>query len=102
VDRLRREFKVECESGAPQVNYREGISKTGQVRARHALCTGVGAGRGVPRRIEGLPAALAALRVCMCVRVRAWVGVHAGRAHVAQAFPSWLEGWVRRCVGALD
>lgn len=28
VDRLRREFKVECNQGAPQVNYREAITKT--------------------------------------------------------------------------
>ena len=26
VDRLRREFKVECNVGAPQVNYREAIT----------------------------------------------------------------------------
>ena len=32
VDRLRREFKVECEVGAPQVNYREGISRQAEVR----------------------------------------------------------------------
>ena len=25
VDRLRREFKVECNQGAPQVNYKEAI-----------------------------------------------------------------------------
>merc|ERR1719502_2134102 len=28
VDRLKREFKVECNVGEPQVNYREAISKT--------------------------------------------------------------------------
>jgi len=28
VDRLKREFKVECNQGAPQVNYKEQISKT--------------------------------------------------------------------------
>lgn len=28
VDRLRREFKVECNQGAPQVNYKEAITKT--------------------------------------------------------------------------
>ncbi|MFK7906230.1 MAG: elongation factor G [Chitinophagales bacterium] len=28
VDRLRREFKVECNQGAPEVNYREAITKT--------------------------------------------------------------------------
>jgi len=31
VDRLRREFKVECNVGAPQVNYRESISKAAEV-----------------------------------------------------------------------
>mmetsp|Transcript_25121 Transcript_25121/g.64871 ORF Transcript_25121/g.64871 Transcript_25121/m.64871 type:complete len:780 (+) Transcript_25121:142-2481(+) len=40
VDRLRREFKVECESGAPQVNYREGISKVGNVRYVHKKQSG--------------------------------------------------------------
>ena len=34
VDRLRREFKVECEVGAPQVNYREGISRQAEVRGQ--------------------------------------------------------------------
>ena len=28
VDRLRREFKVECNQGAPQVNYREAVTET--------------------------------------------------------------------------
>jgi len=28
VDRLRREFKVECNQGAPQVNYKEALTKT--------------------------------------------------------------------------
>jgi elongation factor G len=28
VDRLKREFKVECNQGAPQVNYKEALTKT--------------------------------------------------------------------------
>lgn len=44
VDRLRREFKVECEVGAPQVNYREGISRRAEVRYVHKKQSG-GAGQ---------------------------------------------------------
>jgi len=40
VDRLRREFKVECEVGAPQVNYRESISRKGDVRYVHKKQSG--------------------------------------------------------------
>uniref|UniRef100_A0A7R9VU67 Elongation factor G, mitochondrial n=1 Tax=Chlamydomonas euryale TaxID=1486919 RepID=A0A7R9VU67_9CHLO len=40
VDRLRREFKVDCNVGAPQVNYREGISKTAEVRYVHKKQSG--------------------------------------------------------------
>lgn len=40
VDRLRREFKVECEVGAPQVNYREGISRNAEVRYVHKKQSG--------------------------------------------------------------
>lgn len=40
VDRLRREFKVECDVGAPQVNYREGISREAQVRYVHKKQSG--------------------------------------------------------------
>ena len=40
VDRLRREFKVECEVGAPQVNYREGISRTAEIRYVHKKQSG--------------------------------------------------------------
>eukprot|EP00195_Chlamydomonas_chlamydogama_P011914 CAMPEP_0202890934 /NCGR_PEP_ID=MMETSP1392-20130828/1169_1 /ASSEMBLY_ACC=CAM_ASM_000868 /TAXON_ID=225041 /ORGANISM="Chlamydomonas chlamydogama, Strain SAG 11-48b" /LENGTH=777 /DNA_ID=CAMNT_0049574589 /DNA_START=45 /DNA_END=2378 /DNA_ORIENTATION=- len=40
VDRLRREFKVECEVGAPQVNYREGISRSSEVRFVHKKQSG--------------------------------------------------------------
>ncbi len=34
VDRLRREFKVECNQGAPQVNYKEALTKGTQHRER--------------------------------------------------------------------
>lgn len=40
VDRLRREFKVECEVGAPQVNYREGISRPAEIRYVHKKQSG--------------------------------------------------------------
>jgi elongation factor G len=30
VDRLRREFKVECNQGAPQVNYKEALTSKGR------------------------------------------------------------------------
>ena len=40
VDRLKREFKVECTTGAPQVNYREGISKSAEVRYVHKKQSG--------------------------------------------------------------
>ena len=34
IDRLRREFKVECNQGKPQVNYRESLNKTVSHRER--------------------------------------------------------------------
>jgi len=40
VDRLRREFKVECNVGAPQVNYRESISRSSDVRYVHKKQSG--------------------------------------------------------------
>jgi elongation factor G len=40
VDRLRREFKVECNVGAPQVNYRESISKNSEHRYVHKKQSG--------------------------------------------------------------
>jgi elongation factor G len=43
VDRLRREFKVECNQGAPQVAYKEAISKVVQLREVFKKQTG---GRG--------------------------------------------------------
>ena len=43
VDRLRREFKVECNQGAPQVAYKEAISQTVEMREVFKKQTG---GRG--------------------------------------------------------
>jgi len=40
VDRLRREFKVECNQGAPQVNYKEALTKTTKHRERLKKQTG--------------------------------------------------------------
>jgi elongation factor G len=40
VDRLRREFKVDCQVGAPQVNYRESISRMSDVRYVHKKQSG--------------------------------------------------------------
>merc|ERR1740138_1846624 len=40
VDRLKREFKVEANVGAPQVNYRESISKPGEVKYTHKKQSG--------------------------------------------------------------
>jgi len=40
VDRLRREFKVECDVGAPQVNYRESISRANDIRYTHKKQSG--------------------------------------------------------------
>jgi len=43
VDRLKREFKVECNQGAPQVNYKEAITKTYEHREVYKKQSG---GRG--------------------------------------------------------
>ncbi|MBK8506906.1 MAG: elongation factor G [Saprospiraceae bacterium] len=40
IDRLRREFKVECNQGAPQVNYKEALTKTHTHRERLKKQTG--------------------------------------------------------------
>merc|ERR1719353_897810 len=40
VDRLKREFNVECDVGAPQVNYRESISKPSTVKYTHKKQSG--------------------------------------------------------------
>ena len=57
VDRLKREFKVEATVGAPQVNYRESISKKQEVRFTHKKQSG-GAGQfaDVQIRFEPLEA----------------------------------------------
>jgi elongation factor G len=43
VDRMKREFKVECNVGAPQVAYRESITKTVEVQGKFVRQSG---GRG--------------------------------------------------------
>ncbi len=43
IDRLRREFKVECNQGKPQVNYREAITKSVELREVYKKQSG---GRG--------------------------------------------------------
>ncbi len=43
IDRLRREFKVECNQGKPQVNYKEAITRDVQLREVYKKQTG---GRG--------------------------------------------------------
>jgi translation elongation factor 2 (EF-2/EF-G) len=49
VDRLRREFKVECNQGAPQVNYKEALTTTVRHRERLKKQTG---GAGLFAEIE--------------------------------------------------
>lgn len=44
VDRLRREFNVTCQVGAPQVNYRESISRLADIHYTHKKQSG-GAGQ---------------------------------------------------------
>ena len=43
VDRLRREFKVECNQGKPQVTYKEAITKSVELREVYKKQSG---GRG--------------------------------------------------------
>ncbi len=43
IDRLKREFKVECNQGKPQVNYKEAVTKTVNLREVYKKQTG---GRG--------------------------------------------------------
>ena len=55
VDRLRREFKVECNQGAPQVNYKERLTNTIEHRELYKKQTG-GRGKFADIRIEIGPA----------------------------------------------
>ncbi len=55
VDRLRREFKVECNQGAPQVNYKEALTATVTHRERLKKQTG-GAGLFADMEFELGPA----------------------------------------------
>lgn len=55
VDRLRREFKVECNQGAPQVNYKEALNATVRHRERLKKQTG-GAGLFADMEFEIGPA----------------------------------------------
>jgi elongation factor G len=56
VDRLKREYNVEADVGAPQVNYRESISKSSEVRYVHKKQSG-GSGQfaDVAIKFEPLP-----------------------------------------------
>ena len=49
VDRMKREFNVECTSGAPQVSYREAITATAEVDYTHKKQSG---GSGQYARIK--------------------------------------------------
>ncbi|HKK10245.1 MAG TPA: elongation factor G [Bacteroidales bacterium] len=55
IDRLKREFKVECNQGAPQVNYREAVSTTINHREVYKKQTG-GRGKFADIQIEIGPA----------------------------------------------
>merc|ERR1712216_918005 len=55
VVRLKREFSVECDMGAPQVNYRESISKTASVKYTHKKQSG-GSGQFADVEIKFEPA----------------------------------------------
>src|SRR6185436_4418856 len=54
VDRLRREFKVECNQGAPQVAYKEAITGTVNHREVYKKQTG-GRGKFADISIEVIP-----------------------------------------------
>jgi elongation factor G len=40
VDRMKREFNVECQVGAPQVAYREAITKAAEIDYTHKKQSG--------------------------------------------------------------
>lgn len=54
VDRLRREFKVECNQGAPQVNYKEAISAAAKHREVYKKQSG-GRGKYADIHVEVMP-----------------------------------------------
>ncbi|MBH64758.1 MAG: elongation factor G [Alphaproteobacteria bacterium] len=54
VDRMKREFKVDANVGAPQVAYRESITRTGEIDYTHRKQTG-GAGQFARVKIEFEP-----------------------------------------------
>jgi elongation factor G len=54
VDRLRREFKVECNQGAPQVNYKEAITSSVVHREVYKKQTG-GRGKFADIQVEVMP-----------------------------------------------
>jgi len=55
VDRLKREFKVECNQGAPQVNYKEAITKAIEHREVYKKQSG-GRGKFADMSLEIMPA----------------------------------------------
>jgi elongation factor G len=57
VDRLLREFKVECNQGAPQVNYKETITQAVTHREKYAKQTG-GRGKFADIAVEVIPGEL--------------------------------------------
>ena len=54
VDRLRREFKVECNQGAPQVAYKEAITRAVTHRETYKKQTG-GRGKFADIQVEIMP-----------------------------------------------
>ncbi len=55
VDRLRREFKVECNQGAPEVNYREAVSRNADITEIYKKQSG-GRGKFAKISFEIMPA----------------------------------------------
>ena len=85
VDRMKREFKVDANIGAPQVAYRETITRPAEIDYTHKKQTG-GAGQYRPRQ-DPLRAAAAGQRVRVREfggRRRRAEGIRAGRREGAQ------------------